>query len=201
MQPTRTLPDGYRLTRIIDLKKDIRLAIGLNIAAFLFLIPTAVVLLQIVRASHPGFVSDSGRIVFSGSTFLHIVGVIVAISLVLIVHELVHGLFFWIATRTRPKFGFQLTYAYAAAPDWYIPVRFYWWIGIAPFLLLGIIGILWLIVAPEFLLLYLVVAIAMNTAGSIGDLWILYTLFLQPAGCLVNDRGDGISFYIPDRTV
>ncbi len=201
MQPTRVLPDGYRISRSIDLKKDTRLAVKLNIAGFLLLIPTVLFLLQLVRTSHPGSITDSGRFVLSGSTILHIVGVIAAISLVLIVHEFVHGIFFWTATRTRPKFGFQLSYAYAAAPDWYIPARFYWWIGIAPFLLLGILGILWLLVAPEFMLLYLVAAIAMNTAGSIGDLWILYTLFRQPAGCLVNDRGDGISFYIPERTV
>jgi len=201
MKPTQVLPDGYSLSRSIDLKKDTRLAIGLNIAAFLLLIPTVILLLQLVRTSHPGSISGSGWFVLSGSTILHVLGVIVSISLVLIVHEFVHGIFFWTATRTRPKFGFQLTYAYAAAPDWYIPVRFYWWIGIAPFLLLGIIGVLLLLVAPEFLLLYLVAAIAMNTAGSIGDLWILYTLFRQPAGCLVNDRGDGISFYIPERTV
>ena len=56
----------------------------------------------------------------------------------LVVHELIHGLFFWLFTGSAPRYGLGLSYAYAAAPDWYIPRRKYQVTGLAPVVIIGL---------------------------------------------------------------
>ncbi len=199
MQSIQELPENYKLSKRINLRENVRLAVWLNVAAFGMLIPTIWLLLLLIRFTHPDITAFGGLIRLNGSTLIKLAGVVISLGIVLILHEMVHGFFFWTATKTKPVFGLQLSYAYAAAPDWFIPANNYLWIGIAPFLLLDILGVLLLIFSPVGLILYIAAAIAMNTAGSIGDLWILYTLLRQPTRCLVNDRGDEVAFYIPVR--
>ncbi len=199
MQPIQELPENYRLSKRINLRENVRLAVWLNVAAFGMLIPTIWLLLLLIRFTNPDITSVGRLIQLNGTTLIKLMGVVISLGIVLITHEMVHGFFFWTATKTRPVFGLQLSYAYAAAPGWFIPAHIYLWIGIAPFLLLDIVGVLLLIVSPVGLILYIAAAIAMNTTGSIGDLWILFTLLRQPPGCLVQDRGDDVAFYIPVR--
>lgn len=199
MQSIQKLPESFQISKRINLRENVRLAVWLNVAAIGMLIPTIWLLLLLIRRTHPDLSEMGGVIRLDGSTLFKVAGVVISLIIVLLLHEMVHGFFFWTATKTRPIFGLQLSYAYAAAPDWFIPSTIYLWIGIAPFLLLDLLGVFFLIVSPVGLILYIAAALAMNTAGSIGDLWILFTLLRQPAGCLVNDRGDEVAFYIPVR--
>src|SRR5262249_59765578 len=47
--------------------------------------------------------------------------VLLACVLVPVVHEATHGVVFWALTRERPRFAFKVLYAYAVAPDWFLP--------------------------------------------------------------------------------
>ncbi len=57
-------------------------------------------------------------LLFLGVPLAYLLGVLIV---TLVLHELVHGLCFWSFTRDRPRFGWKLIYAYAAAPGWYLP--------------------------------------------------------------------------------
>jgi hypothetical protein len=67
-----------------------------------------------------------------------LIGFLAASVLIIPLHELVHGLLFWVFTRRRPLFGLRLPfYAFAAAPvDVYLPRNPYLVVALAPLVLL-----------------------------------------------------------------
>ncbi|MCX7977010.1 MAG: DUF3267 domain-containing protein, partial [Bellilinea sp.] len=117
--------------------------------------------------------------------------------LTLIVHEAVHGLGFWLLAGVRPQFAFRGTYAYAAAPGWYIPAEIYFWIGIAPLLVLSLLAVGLITVVPFSALTYVILAAVMNFSGAVGDIWVAVQLLRAPRGSLALDHGDEITLYAP----
>ena len=114
---------------------------------------------------------------------------------VFILHELIHGLFFWLFTGDRPRFGVHIFYAYAAAPDWYLPRNRFIIVGIAPFILITIAGLVLLpAIAPQAVTELLII-LTVNAAGSVGDLLVVGWLLSQPRTTLINDMGQKITFY------
>ncbi len=134
------------------------------------------------------------------SGFSAILGIVVAFISVLLLHELVHGACFWLITRSRPRFGLQLAYAYAAAPDWFIPRDPYLIVGLAPIILISLLGVALLPWLPAVLSPPWIFALAVNASGSVGDVYIIGWLLARPASALVNDHGDCIHIYLPQAT-
>jgi hypothetical protein len=114
-----------------------------------------------------------------------------------VLHELIHGLFFWLFTRTRPAFGFKGAYAYAAAPGWYIPRSQYIIVGLAPLVLITLGGFALLVVVPAWLIPALLFVVVMNGAGAVGDIAVVGWLLVQPRATLVHDLGDAVAIYRP----
>jgi hypothetical protein len=73
----------------------------------------------------------------------------VLILITAIIHELIHGLFFYIFTGDRPKIGFKSIYAYAGAPDWYIHKNKFFIISLSPLVIITILAIIILSVIPD----------------------------------------------------
>ena len=114
---------------------------------------------------------------------------------VFIVHELIHGFFFWRFTGDRPRFGLHIFYAYAAAPDWYLPRNRFIIVGAAPFVLITITGLILLpYIAPQAVTELLII-LTLNAAGSVGDLLVIGWLITQPRTTMINDVGPSITFY------
>ena len=116
------------------------------------------------------------------------------------IHESVHGFFFWVFTRSRPVFAFRLFYAYAGAPDWYIPTRQFMIVALGPLVIIGAVGILLMLLVPESWVLFIAFMVALNTGGSAGDLLVFTRLFKLSPTCLANDTGDVVTFYEPTST-
>ncbi len=195
--PTQTLPDGYKLTREINLAKNKSLAILLNIVGLILFILTFVLLIFFALWIRPGL--SSGVILNLGilSSLWLLLGLIVLVAFNLVLHEFIHGFFFWLFTHSKPIYALHLAYAYAAAPDWFIPVRLYWIIGVAPLVIIDSAGLLLIFVVPVSWILAIVFLITLNTGGAVGDLLILSNLLRVSPACLVNDVGDGVSFFEP----
>ena len=66
----------------------------------------------------------------------------------IVLHEGLHGLFFWLFTREKPKFAFKGFYAYAAMPDWYLPKKEYLITALAPLVGITLLGVLGLALLP-----------------------------------------------------
>ena len=139
---------------------------------------------------------DSGEFTLTLAPLLVALVVLIATTFaILVLHELVHGLFFWLFTRSRPRFGFKGAYAYAAAPGWYIPRPQFLTVGLAPLALISLAGLLILPVTAPPVSLVVIVALILNAAGAIGDLYMVVRLLFVPHGVLIEDHGDGIRWF------
>ena len=193
---TKTLPEGYAQSGEINLKKNKRLAITLNIVASFVAVLSFFLLSSFAALVRPGIMNLSGTITVGVVAVL--VGLVV---LLLTIHELVHGFFFWVFTRSRPVFAIRLFYAYAGAPDWYIPTRQFAFVAVGPLVIIGAVGLLLMLLVPESWVLFIVFVVASNTGGSIGDLLVLTRLFKLSPTCLANDTGDVVTFYERQSTI
>jgi len=193
---TKTLPEGYVLSGEINLKKNKRLAITLNIAAFIVFVLSFFLLSSTAALIRPDLINTSGTINFVG------LGVGIGLTVILMtIHELIHGFFFWVFTRSRPVFAMRLFYAYAGAPDWYIPTRQFMIVALGPLVIIGAVGILLILLVPISWIMFIIFFVALNTGGSIGDLFIFTRLLKLSPTSLANDTGDVMTFYEHQSTI
>ncbi|MCG2787514.1 MAG: DUF3267 domain-containing protein [Anaerolineae bacterium] len=187
---TQTLPHGYTQTGEVNLKKDKRLAIFLNILAFLIFILIFYLLSLFGAMLRSGTTNISGSI--SAGAMILLIGLTVFI---LIVHELIHGFFFWLFSRSRPVFALRPLYAYAGAPGWYFPKRQYAITALGPLVIIGAVGLLLMLLAPVSWLLTIAFLVAMNTGGAIGDIFVFFRLLKSSSTTFANDTGDVVTFF------
>lgn len=187
MKATKNLTEIYALAWEIDVEKDKRQMWFLQLLGLPWAVLVLFFLVWYTRLVRPEiFDVHVGQIS---------IGVILALlpvmGISIILHELVHGVFFWFFTREQPKFGFSLLYAYATAPGWHFPTSQYWLIGLSPLILLTLIGLAFLPVVPNDLVFLLLFGIFTNASGAIGDVYIVTRIAFEPVGAMVEDLGTG----------
>jgi len=187
---TQMLPDGYVQSGEINLKKDKRLSILLNIGAFIIFIPMFYLLSGFIALVRPDITNFSVTITI-GKVF----GAIGLVVLVLIIHEIIHGLFFWIFSHGRPVFALRPLYAYAGAPTWFFPKRQYAITALGPLIIIGAVGLLLLLLAPISWMLMIVLLVALNTSGAIGDIFVFFRLLQCSQTSFANDTGEVVTFF------
>ena len=137
----------------------------------------------------------TGMLATSNTDLLSLIVLIAVFAAMIVVHELVHGVFFWIFTRSRPVFGLRGWYAFAAAPGWFLPRGQYLIITLAPFVTLSLLGMLLMAILPVMTAATALIMTAFNATSSVGDLWIAFRLVGQRRPVIVEDLGDGVNFY------
>lgn len=196
MQATRTLPPGFDLLGSISLNENRRLLILLNLLGIPWAILCAVFF--IVTGSLLGGLRFSGSATLTlPDLLLWLLALTLTLFVTLTLHEVTHGLFFLLFTRARPQFGFKGVYAYAAAPGWYIPRPQFIIIGLAPLVVLSVLGLLVSPLVPFPGSIALFFALFTNATGAIGDLYMTTRLFFVPRGVLIEDAGEGIRWFAP----
>ncbi len=195
MIATKILPEGYTLLREIDLHKDLATLVKLNIWGMILLFPVSYVLYWLSKILRPQPTSITEIVSPQLSAMAYIAMIILAFILIMVIHELLHGIVFWRVTHQLPRFGFRGAYAFAAAPDWFIPRNVYFFIGAAPLVIISVVGVLLIPVIPIQFLGAWLFGVLMNAVGAVGDIYILFLLLRLPASILVRDQGDVISFY------
>ncbi len=198
MRAVKTLPAGYAEAGKIDLDNNRVALFWLNVAGLVLLFPTGWLLWLAVFWLRPDFRMQGT--VSGGEFFLLIAAMLVALVVMVVVHEAIHGIFFWLFTRERPVFGFKGWYAYAAAPGWYIPRAAYFVAALAPLVLMTLGGLALLPLVPEWLLLVVLFIVWINAVGAVGDIAVVGWLLLQPASVLAQDLGDAVILYRPEAT-
>ncbi|HRQ40196.1 MAG TPA: DUF3267 domain-containing protein [Chloroflexota bacterium] len=195
MQATQQLPGDYQEQSSLDVSRDKKTMVILNLVGVLLLVPFSLLFLYLFAAIRPDVRTVSLEISGLGSLFLFGGLMVLAAAGVILLHELVHGLFIWWYTGSRFHFGVGVGYAYAAAPDWYFPRRQHMVIALAPLLFISLFGLALLPFLPTAVFPYLFVALVLNAAGSVGDLAMVGWLLLKPAHTLVQDTGPAIYIY------
>lgn len=123
-----------------------------------------------------------------------------ALIAVLIFHELVHGLFYWLFSSHRPKFGFQGLFPYAAAPSGvYFPRNQFLVVGLSPLVLLTAVGLLLMVIVPIAFVPFLLFFVVFNASGAAGDLIMVIQLMRFSSDILMEDSTSGVIIYGPER--
>ena len=158
----RSLPDDY-VQQVRLSAKDRRSMLVLNIAGFVFLFLFGGLFVAIALQIRP---EDTAAVLPSHSgklpSLTTIFSILVIFWVMIYLHEGIHGLGFWLATKTRPVFGLRLYYAYAAAPEWYIPRNQFLLISLAPLLLLSAVYVFLMAVVPREFILAIIALAAMK---------------------------------------
>ncbi len=187
---TQTLPAGYIQSAEINLKKDKRLAILLNIGALFVFILMFYLLTGFTALVRPEVKNFSENI-----TIVKMLGALGLTVVVLIIHEIIHGLFFWIFSHGRPVFALRPLYAYAGAPTWFFPKRPYAITALGPLVVIGAVGLLLLLLAPMSWILMTMFLVALNTGGAVGDLFVFTRLLKCSPTSFANDTGEVVTFF------
>jgi hypothetical protein len=175
----------------VDFQKNKKLLIFVNAASFLLF--GIFFILFYYAASFAGITQFANMSqVFRFIAFLPLNGSLVLITSllgVLLLHELIHGFFFYLFTGEKPVIGYKGLYAYAGAPGWYIKKNYFLVITLSPVVLITFIGFILLsFLAPPYQAL-VILLITLNAGGSAGDLWMSTLLMRRNSETYINDNG------------
>jgi hypothetical protein len=175
----------------VDFQKNKKLLIYINAASFFlfaffyilfFLLAYFSGITQSTDIFH--FFKAAGYLPVSGSLIF-----LAALLGILLLHELIHALFFYIYTGEKPVIGYKGLYAYAGAPGWYIKKKYFMVITLSPVVLITLFGFAALFfLTPSYQALVFLL-ITLNAGGSAGDLWMSYLLTKRSSETYINDSG------------
>lgn len=196
MNATRELPEGYQQTYRLDLTRNKKALVWMNVVGTVLLVIFGWLFLRWIIWLRP---QDVGALGFNVSGLLSwlifILVLLAATVAVIFIHEGVHGLAFWLLFHQKPTFGFRGAYAFAASPGWYLPRAPYLVVATAPLVILSLISLGLMMVVPAGWLLPILLFAALNASGAVGDLAVTIWLLFKPAATLVEDTGETITFY------
>ncbi len=195
MLAVKSLPEGYVHQGTLDLSST-RDALWLNLAAvpLLFVfgwffnycfklvslrLPTQITTWQVIRT-------------FSFGEWML---AILCLLLMLIAHELVHGMFFWGFTHEKPHYALRSGYAFAAAPDWYLAKYAYLLVGLSPLIIISVFCLILAAFAGPVWRAYLLLIATFNAAGALGDMIVVGWVLRHGRKVYVRDEGDKFSIY------
>lgn len=184
------LPASHRLVKTIDLQQDKRLSLRLNAASVILC--AALISLMALFCPLELFPASADTVWEYAAPALLLV---VLSAAYVLLHELVHGLFFHLYSKDRVRFGVHFLYAFAGMPNWYFDRRSYLVIGLSPVVLLGLALLLplFFLQGSWFWIVYLIEVL--NLSGSAGDLYVFYWMIRLPNDLLINDDGMNMRFY------
>lgn len=196
---SRVLPAHYTTAATVDIVNNLRLVLWLNVAGLGLFILSGLLFVRLLYAMRP---ADTPAVlsikIDSPAALLWILLLIVGSTAVMIIlHEAVHGIIFWVITGEKPVFAFRGWYAYAAAPGWYLPRNAYLINSLAPLLLLTVIYLGLMAIIPAPALAPLLLMVTLNTSGCIGDIVVALWLLRHPSETLAQDCGTAITLYLP----
>jgi hypothetical protein len=198
MEPTQSLPEAYHPIGTFDLAKNFRLLVWMNVLGLGIYILSGLFFIQILHWLRP---ASAGPALASGLAGLQnilqtLVGLVILYAAVILLHEGLHGVCFWLFIRQRPVFAFKGAYAYAAAPDWFLPRNKYFITAVAPLVGISLLGGAAFAFVPPTWFLPVLAGLIINAGGAASDLWVAAWLLRQPPSCYANDRGDAITLYL-----
>ncbi len=189
MKAVNTLPDGYKEIYSVDLQKNKKIAIFLNLLAVAIAVALVIPACSIVPISAL-FDMEKGLL----SYIIRFVSIIVLAVIYMVLHELVHGAAMKICGTEKVKYGFTGLYAFAGSEDYY-DKKGYIFIALAPVVLWGIvIAIINPFVGREWFWVVYFIQV-MNLSGAAGDLFVTARFLCMPADILVKDSGVGMTVY------
>lgn len=189
MKSYRTLLPDYIEYYSVDLQKNKKIALLVNVMAILIGVIMAVPMHFVVPISTL-YSMDQGFFNY----ILRFVVLLVSMVGYMILHELIHGVVMKICGTKKVKYGFTGLYAFAGSDDYYNK-KAYIFIALAPVVLWGlIIAIINCFIPVEWFWVVYIVQI-INISGAAGDLFVTFKFSRFPKDIIVKDYGVGMTVY------
>lgn len=180
------LPDNYKLVKTIDAKNQ-KTALIMNILSVVI----AIIIFIIGLLIYYCFNEDSPT-EFNEKAFIVLLLYFVGFIICVIVHELIHGLFYKIFTKQKLTFGISLTAAFCGVPNIYIKKKATIITCIAPAVIISLLLLIPLLLVSDLLyFIFILLLFASHLGGCIGDFYVVILLvFKYPhKEILINDIG------------
>lgn len=189
-----SLPEGYREIYSIDLQKNKRMAVVINVIALVICLVMIVPVFPRFMLSMMVSMSDE-----NGGYLVRLVA-FAALSIgYIVLHELVHGIAMKLFGTKKIKYGFTGVYAFAASDDFYPKIP-YIIIALAPIVVWGIVLAAAALLVPKdwFWIVYSIQLF--NISGAAGDLFVTFRFLRLPRDILIHDHGVGMVVYSAQQT-
>ena len=192
MKSTLTLPEDYKEIFHLDLQRDKKIALLVNILSLVLAIAMVLPALYVVPLSSILVWSD--EILTTAVMLAKLLAISIGMMVYILLHELVHGIFMRGYSKIRPHYGFTGLYAYAGSTA-YFNKSAYLVIALAPVIIWGIVlaALCFLLPIEWFWVAYLIEVI--NVSGAAGDLYVTFRFLRMPKDILVQDTGVAMTVY------
>ena len=179
---------GYKECTKIDLVKNKKEALLVNIYGIIIMVVTAVFIPLLIMG---------GIIEFNLETTFPLFFIVLLLSLILYIplHEIVHGIVLKKYTDEKLSFGWKLVYAYCGSKEAVVDRKEYYAVALAPLLVFSVVFISLMVLNPSLSLVWYVMEI-MNVSGSVGDIYVSIKLRKEKSrDILITDSGTDMSFW------
>lgn len=187
---TTSLPAGYRLAETIDLQKDKKAALKVNLLGLGAMLLMILAMLPFRRLHLP----QTGE---PGPFLLRAAVLCAAYLAYIALHELTHAAVMRHFGARKVRFGFTGLYAFAGSEEDYFAKLPYRAIALAPLLVWGVLfGLLCLLVPRDWFWTAWLLQVG-NVSGAMGDVWVTLHLRHRPDACLIRDTGVNMQVWVP----
>lgn len=189
MKSYNRLPEGYKEIYSVDLQKDKKAALLVNVIGVIIMLVMGVPMHFVVPVTKL-FDMSAGL----GAYFLRFGAMLVLTLAYLVLHELVHGVAMKLCGTKKVKYGFTGMYAFAGSEDYYSK-KPYIFIALAPVVLWGVVlaGINPFVPEQWFWVVYFIQIF--NISGAAGDFFVTAKFSRMPKDILIHDSGVGMTVY------
>ncbi len=189
MKAVKNLPEGYKQIFSVDLQKNKKLSVLVNVLAIVITLVLAVPMHFYIPFTKL-FDMSEGMLAY----FIRFAVLLVSLVVYIFLHELVHGITMRIMGTEKVKYGFTGLYAFAGSDDFY-DKKGYITIALAPVVLWGVVIAVINLLVPEswFWVVYFIQI--MNISGAAGDFYVTAKFSRMPDDILVHDCGVGMTVY------
>ena len=189
------LPEGYSPLLQIDLQKNKKLAVLVNLLALL--IGAIMLLAGFLLVPQARLLDYSEEAI--PLTLLRLAVLLVGMVAYILLHELVHGVCMKAYSGVSAHYGFTGLYAYAGSRA-YFNRKSYIVIALAPVVIWGVVLAVASILVPLAWFWVVYIIQILNISGAAGDLYVTWKMFRLPAGILIQDSGTAMMVYAPAQT-
>lgn len=189
MRAVGNLPEGYREIYSVNLQKNKKMAVVLNVLALVIAVAMIIPMNSFVPIASL-FSMESGLTNYLIRFFVFIASMIAYMCL----HELIHGITMKAFGTKKVKYGFTGLYAFAGSEDYY-DKKSYITIALAPVVVFLVVFAVMNVLVPLewFWVVYFLQVL--NVSGAAGDLFVTVKFSKMPKDILVQDSGVGMTVY------
>ena len=188
------LPEGYKVAKVID-AKNVKIGLIMNIIALLLaaaiMVPIVLIWLRKYQDIH-----------INQTEMFKVLIAMVTMFLILVIHELLHGLAYKIMTHQKLTFGLTLTVAFCGVPQIYVYRRCAIISMLTPLVVISIALLIPLFLVDDFFIrVGILFVFAFHFGGCVGDIYgaLLFAFKFKDKETLMNDTGPKQTFYVKEK--